>query len=174
MADQYSVTSVAHAREMIANARKKMAQMREGAEEVIGEGIRIGEVGAAALGFGYANGRWGENGELAVGGIPVDLGAAVLLHGTAFMGGLGKYAEHGHNLGTGALAAAAYRTGAKIGAAHANKLHGQQAAFPPWHAPAAQFAQPFSPQPQAVQPQAAPPNGVALPQTFATPGYSPG
>lgn len=168
MADQYTVTSVAHAREMIANARKKMAQMREGAEEVIGEGIRIGEIGAAALGFGYANGRWGENGELAVGGIPVDLGAAVLLHGTAFMGGLGKYAEHGHNLGTGALAAAAYRTGAKIGAEHANKVHAQHAAFPPWHAPAAQFAQP-QPQPQAVQP-----NGAAPPQTFVTPGYSTG
>ena len=48
-------------------------------------------------------------------GVPADLGVAVALHGVAFMGGLGKYSEHGHNVGSGALASHAYRMGTQLG-----------------------------------------------------------
>jgi hypothetical protein len=130
----FDTKSIAKAREYVDRAREKMARIREHAEEAIGTGIQIAEVGGTAFGFGYANSRWGKNGEVQVMGIPADLGVAVALHGVAFMGGLGKYSEHGHNVGTGALAAYSYRMGSQLGAAAAQ--HSYAGAQP------ASFAQP--------------------------------
>ncbi len=173
----FTMTNVSHAREMLEQAHNKveraqltMAKIREKAESAIATGIQIAEVSGTSFAFGYANGRWGENGELAFGGVPVDLGAAVVLHGVAFLGGLGKYAEHGHNLGTGALAACGYRTGAQIGAAAASKQHarapgqfGGQA--PPWL-----FANPAQPVfPHAAPAAPAAPQQPFVPQNFAPP-----
>ena len=133
----FTATSVAQARYMIeqfkhkaARAESAMMKIRQKAEGMIGTGVQMTEVGAAAFAFGYANGRWGENGELTVAGLPVDLGAAVVLHGVALFGGLGKYTEHGHNLGNGALAAVAYRTAMQIGAQAASRS-AEAAALPP-------------------------------------------
>jgi hypothetical protein len=179
----FTVTSVSQAREAVEQALEKaermkenMAKLREKAEGAIGLGIQIAEVSTASMGFGYLNGRFGENGELAWGGVPVDLGAAVLLHGTAFFGAWGKYAEHGHNLGLGALGACAYRTGTQIGAnakAKSKQNFPQAAtqpqqpnALPPWMLP------PWAGPPAAAAPQAPAvpaPNGVAVPG-FPIPG----
>jgi len=123
----FDTKSIAKAREYVERARDKMARIREHAEEAIGTGIQIAEVGGTAFGFGYANARFGENGEVQVMGVPADLGVAVALHGVAFMGGLGKYAEHGHNVGTGALASYAYRTGFQLGATAAQQVGTQKA-----------------------------------------------
>jgi hypothetical protein len=173
----FTVTNVSQAREMaeqaqnkLESAQKTMAKIREKAEGAIQTGIQIAEVSGTSFAFGYANGRWGENGELTIGGVPVDLGAAVALHGVAFLGGLGKYAEHGHNMGTGALAACAYRTGAQMGAENANKPpraagDHQQQGQPPWLNPMLMGAGvlPQSPQSQAAQPQ------MQVPQNFMPP-----
>lgn len=112
----FTTTSLARMKEYVERARDKMASLREKTEGIIDTGIAAAEVSGTAFAFGYANARWGENGELKVGGLPVDLGAAVALHGIAFMGGLGKHAEHGHNVGTGALASYTYRLGTQLGA----------------------------------------------------------
>jgi hypothetical protein len=48
-------------------------------------------------------------------GVPVDLGVGFALTGVAMFGGLGKYGEHGVNIGSGALAAYAYRSGYQLG-----------------------------------------------------------
>ncbi len=153
----FTVKSVAQAKEMWERAQGKMERLREQAESAIGTGIQMAEVSGAAFGFGYANGRWGENGELAIGGVPVDLGAAVVLHGTAFLGGFGKYSEHGHNLGTGALAACAYRTGAQIGASAAQKAHGHpQNAALAWQQPPPWMLGPSTPAPQTTESPAMP------------------
>jgi len=137
----FTMTNVAQAREMVEQLRHKAERaesmamkFRKRAQGWIGTTVRVTEVSGAAMAFGYAHGRWGENGELAVAGLPVDIGAAVLLHGAALFGGLGAYAEHGHNLGNGALAAYAYRTGAQIGAAAASRSLEAAAAL---HAPGA-------------------------------------
>lgn len=111
----FSAQNIAKAREMVERARSKMTAMREHSEEVIGEAIAATEVGTTALAFGYANARYGDGGELKIAGMPLDLLAGVSLHGISFMGGLGKYAEHGHNIGSGAMAAYAYRAGSQLG-----------------------------------------------------------
>jgi hypothetical protein len=113
----FNKMSIAKAREYVERAKEKMARIREHAEEAIGQGIQVAEVSGTAFAFGYANARWGgEKGQVEVLGLPADLGAAVALHGVAFMGGLGRYSEHGHNVGTGALASYAYRMGTHFGA----------------------------------------------------------
>ena len=112
----FTSQSLAKAREYADRMQGKMARLREHAEEAIGNGIQVTEVGGTAFAFGYANGRWGEDGEIKVLGVPVDLGVGFALTGIAMFGGLGKYGEHGVNIGAGALASYAYRAGHQLGA----------------------------------------------------------
>jgi hypothetical protein len=117
----FTSQSIAKARDYAERMSNKMARLREHAEEAIGNGIQVTEVGGSAFAFGYANGRWGEDGELKVLGVPADLGVGFALTGIAMFGGLGKYAEHGVNIGSGALAAYAYRAGHQLGESAAEK-----------------------------------------------------
>ncbi len=96
----------------VERARAQMSRAREKTEEVVGEAIRAAETGAAAFGLGWVRGRFGE---VSVLGVPVDVGAAAVLHGVAFLGGAGKYREHVHALGNGALAVYLTTVGAKVG-----------------------------------------------------------
>jgi hypothetical protein len=48
-------------------------------------------------------------------GLPVDLGVGIALTGVAMFGGFGKYGEHGVNVGAGAIASYAYRSGHQLG-----------------------------------------------------------
>jgi len=112
--------TLGEAKEALSRAKNSMSKVREKAEEAIGQGIEVTEVGGAAFAFGYANARWGEDGEVKAFGIPVDLGAGIALTGLAMFGGFGKYGEHGVNVGAGAIAAYSYRTGYQLGAAAAN------------------------------------------------------
>ena len=111
----FTSQSLAKARDYADRMSNKMAKLREHAEEAIGNGIQVTEVGGTAFAFGYANGRWGEDGEIKMLGVPVDLGVGFALTGVAMFGGLGKYAEHGVNIGSGALAAYGYRSGFQLG-----------------------------------------------------------
>lgn len=109
--------SLGEAREALTRAKHSMARVREKAEVAIGQGIEVAEVGATAFGFGYANGRWGgDDGEMKMFGLPVDLGVGIAMSGLAMFGGFGKYGEHGVNVGAGAIAAYSYRTGYQLGA----------------------------------------------------------
>jgi hypothetical protein len=134
----FNSMSIAKARAYVERAREKMAKVREHAEEAIGQGIQIAEVSGTAFGFGYANARWGgQKGQVEIVGLPADLGVAVALHGVAFMGGLGRYAEHGHNVGTGALASYAYRMGTHFGLEAGKHTQPGAASFTPVAAPGA-------------------------------------
>ncbi len=176
----FTLTNVSQAREMVEQAQKKveraqttLEKFKDKAEGAMATGLKIAEVGGTASAFGYVNGRWGENGELAVVGMPVDLGTAVAMHTVAFLGGFGKYAEHGHNIGTGALAACGYRTAAAAGAKAAAeaKAHatGNPAlsGLPPWMLPQAVTA----PHPQAQPLAQAPQNYV--PQNYVPSAFVP-
>ena len=59
------------------------------------------EVCAGAFAAGFARGRWGK---VEVGGVPVDLGAGVLLHLLALSGVSPEHGKSLHNLAEGALA----------------------------------------------------------------------
>jgi hypothetical protein len=112
----FTSQSIAKARDYAERMSNRMAKIREHAEEAVGNGIQVTEVGGTAFAFGYANGRWGEDGEIKFLGVPVDLGVGFALTGVAMFGGLGKYGEHGVNIGSGALASYAYRAGHQLGA----------------------------------------------------------
>src|SRR5215471_7564545 len=108
--------TLSEAKEALERARNAMARVREKAEGAIGQGIEVAEVGGTAFGFGYANAKWGgDDGELKMFGIPVDLGVGIAMTGVAMFGGFGRYGEHGVNVGAGAIASYAYRTGYQLG-----------------------------------------------------------
>jgi hypothetical protein len=108
--------TLSEAKEALTRAKSAMGRVREKAEEAIGSGIEVAEVGGTAFGFGYANGRWGgDEGEVKVFGLPVDLGVGIAMTGVAMFGGFGKYGEHGVNVGAGAIASYAYRAGHQLG-----------------------------------------------------------
>jgi hypothetical protein len=120
----FNTQSLSKMQEHLERAQARMAKVREHAEASVGQAIQTTEVGGTAFAFGYANARWGENGELKVLGLPVDLGVGFALTGLSLMGGLGKYAEHGNNIGSGAIAAFAYRSGMQMGAQAADAANG--------------------------------------------------
>lgn len=86
-------------------------------ETLAGELTRAGEVGLSTFGFAYANGAFAAAGKdhHEVAGAPTDLASALALHGLAFFGLFGRYGEHAHNIGTGALAAYLARLGTRLG-----------------------------------------------------------
>jgi hypothetical protein len=111
----------AQAAEMLERAKARMAKVRETTEEAVGDGLLAVEASATAYGLAYANMRWGEEGELKVLGVPVDVGVATAIGGLSAFGALGKYKEHGRNVAVGALALVAGRMGAESGAKAAHE-----------------------------------------------------
>lgn len=95
------------------NMRKRAARAMEHAEGVIKVGVRTAEVGAAAFGLGVLNGKQGEMPEIV--GVPVDLGAATVLHIMGFMGVGGDLSDHLHAFGDGALASYLTTQGLTVG-----------------------------------------------------------
>lgn len=107
--------SLTKARAFVERAQKRMATIREQSEQAIEDVVTVVEVGGSALACSYVHHAWGENDELKIVGVPIDIGAGLTLAGLALFGGLGKYREHGVNLGAGAIASYAYRVGAELG-----------------------------------------------------------
>lgn len=101
----------------LADKVDKLAQRAKGlavkGEEAMGHMVQSMEVGMSALGFGWAEGRYGS---IELLGIPANLGASVVLHGLGYFGMAGKHSEHLHNLGDGALASYLHTMGVGIGA----------------------------------------------------------
>lgn len=89
------------------------------AEEVAGQALQTLEVGTAAFGFGYLRKRFAEieAGEetFEVMGVSPDLLAGVVFHGFGYLGAMGKYDEHAHNVGDGCLASYAVVKGMEFG-----------------------------------------------------------
>lgn len=92
-------------------AEGKIAKIKEKTEETMGAVLQTAEVLGAGSALSYANGRYGEPeaGDLLPvwmvpkTKLPVSLAAGAALHLAAFAGLAGKYGEHAHNLGDGAL-----------------------------------------------------------------------
>ena len=110
-------TVTAIARELD-RAKGQLAANKEKSQAMLRTGLNIGEVGAGALGFSYLNARYGNDPSgtyYQLMGVPVDLAAAVVLHGLAFFGMAGGYEEDMHMLGTGAIASYLARLGGQLG-----------------------------------------------------------
>jgi hypothetical protein len=157
-----NLPTLAVARDKVKRITENMQKMQKENEGAISKGFQIVEINGAAFGWGVANARWGgENAEITIAGLPVDLLVGATLHGVAFFGGFGKHADHMHNFANGTLAGAAYRSGVQMGLKSVEeKRHAAGAALP---APPGWALPPSGPQPAA--PQAAP--GMYAPPTPA-------
>ena len=114
----FSTATLAEARSAVERARTKMREFRQENSKKIAAGVAAVETTGTAYAFGFLNGRFGgERGELSIGGVvPVDLLAGTALHALAFFNGLDEeQAPHAHSIGTGAMAACAYRYGHRLG-----------------------------------------------------------
>lgn len=98
-------------------AENKLAKEAEQRKDMMGRAISIAETAAGVFGFSYANGRWADDGELKVMGVPVDLGVGLVCYGLGFFGAFGKWDEHLIDFGTGALGSYLARLGSHMGAA---------------------------------------------------------
>lgn len=96
-------------------AEKTLERQKEQKKEWFAQGIALVEVGGAAFGFGLLQGRRGGMPEIPYIGLSADLFTGLVLHLVGFMGWAGKYGDHAHNLGNGAIASWAVNQGALLG-----------------------------------------------------------
>ena len=123
MAEKASLAKLHVLQRKLETAQKRVMKVREIADDKVQHIVAATE--SAAVGFalgtyiGYKGGK-GETSE--VFGIPVALGAAVVLHAAGLFGVGGDMASHLHAFGNGALATAAADFGNQVGRGKANNL----------------------------------------------------
>lgn len=123
MAEKASLAKFKAIQKKLENAQKKIAKVREVADDKVQHLVRTSEVSMGAFAFGLAHGYANGNPQsLAdnVGGIPTPLLGAAVLHGMGLFGIGGDMASHLHSFGDGALAAFASNFGRQIGSIKAN------------------------------------------------------
>lgn len=112
MALKISASKIAKMRSHYEGLARKASGMRAKGESVVGEIVQAAEISASAFAFGAVQGRYGP---VSVVGIPVDLGAAAVLHLAGFVGLAGKASEHLHAFADGALASYFFTLGRGVG-----------------------------------------------------------
>jgi hypothetical protein len=120
LADIKSHKDVKKVVEKLARAEGTISRVKAKATEAAGEAITTGESVVTSFGFGYARGRFADDkGDWEVWGLPPDLTAGVVAKLMAFTGLFGKYDEHVHAVGTGALCSYGTVKGIELGQAAA-------------------------------------------------------
>jgi hypothetical protein len=112
---RYGQTAGAATSAHLSPAEKTLERQKEQKKEWFAQGIALVEVGGAAFGFGLLQGRRGGMPEIPYIGLSADLFTGLVLHLVGFMGWAGKYGDHAHNLGNGAIASWAVNQGALLG-----------------------------------------------------------
>jgi len=98
--------------------KRRIASIKERAEETTERLVAAAEVTGAAFGMGVLQGK---TGGVELFGVPLELGLGLGLTGFGLLGGAGKHSEHLSNLGTGCLAAYATTLGRGVGKTWASK-----------------------------------------------------
>lgn len=111
--------------QQLENLKKRVASIRERAEETTERLITTAEVGGSAFAMGVLQGK---TGGVEVLGVPLELGLGLGLNAFALLGGAGKQATHLHNVGNGCLAAYATTLGRGVGATWKSKEAPKQVA----------------------------------------------
>lgn len=118
MAEKASLAKFKAIQKKLENAQKKVAKIREVADDKVQHMVRTTEVAAGAFAFGlahgYANGDTKSLGDN-IGGLPTPLVGAAVLHGLGLFGVGGDMSSHLHSFGDGAMAAFASNFGRQIG-----------------------------------------------------------
>jgi len=105
---------IEHAHALGKRALAQTDKMKEQGESIVGHLSQSIEIGVGALGFGVLAGRYGA---VNLGPVPLDLASGLAMHLLGFAGVAGKYADHLHNFGDGALASYWVKLGAGFGTA---------------------------------------------------------
>jgi hypothetical protein len=105
---------IEHAHALGKRALAQTDKMKEQGESIVGHISQSVEIGVGALGFGVLAGRYGA---VNLGPVPLDLASGLAMHLLGFAGVAGKYADHLHNFGDGALASYWVKLGAGFGTA---------------------------------------------------------
>jgi hypothetical protein len=115
--------SIHRMKEAYEGMKNRVSRIRKESERSIERALQVVETAGAGTGWSYANARWGtvphDDASAApcieLLGIPCDLGAGLLLVGGAFFGALGRYDEHGFNVGAGSITSFGCRLGTEMG-----------------------------------------------------------
>jgi len=110
-----------HAVARLETIKKRIANIREQAEQTTERLITTAEVGGAAFAMGVIQGK---TGGVEVFGVPLELGLGLGLNAFALLGGAGKHSAHLNNVGNGCLAAYATTLGRGVGATWKGKALG--------------------------------------------------
>jgi hypothetical protein len=103
-------------REGFNRAVKRLSNVKEEMKISMGYIKQTMEVGLASFGMAWALARWGGPSKtISVIGIPVELGAALVLKGVGFTGLLDEYSADAHNLGDGLLSVYLVKKGFELG-----------------------------------------------------------
>ena len=109
-----SKTDIAKMQKRITSLQSRAKNAVAQAEGIMESVVQTTEVGVAALGLGLIQGRYGAD-ATSIQGVPLDLVAAVALHGAALLGVGGEMKSHMHNFGNGALASYLNTVGRGLG-----------------------------------------------------------
>lgn len=112
---QASMAKFHHLQKKLETAQKRVAKIKEVADDKVQHVVRSTEVGASALVLGVVMGKYPK--AETIGGIPTGLAVAAAFHGMGLFGVGGDMANHLHAFGDGALAAFANSFGNQIGKA---------------------------------------------------------
>lgn len=114
-----------HAVARLETIKKRIANIRERAEETTERIVTTAEVGGAAFAMGVIQGK---TGGVEIFGVPLELGLGLGLNAFALLGGAGKASSHLNSVGNGCLAAYATTLGRGVGATWKGKSLGAGAA----------------------------------------------
>jgi len=112
MALQLTKAHAKQAFEKYEHLKRRVSNMRQKAEETTKKVVRTAEVGAAAFGMGLLQGR---TQGVEILGVPLELGAGLVLNVLGMMDAAGGHSEHLTNLGDGCVAAYAATLGRGVG-----------------------------------------------------------
>jgi len=113
-----------HAVHRLQSIQRRIASIKERAEETTARIVTTAETAGAAFAMGVLQGR---TGGVEVFGVPVELGLGLGLNAFALLGGAGKHSEHLASVGNGCLAAYAATLGRGVGATWKDKEKGLHA-----------------------------------------------
>jgi len=110
-----------HAVQRLQSIQRRIASIKERAEETTERIVTTAETAGAAFAMGVVQGR---TGGVELFGVPLELGLGIGLNAFALLGGAGKHSGHLAAVGTGCLAAYATTLGRGVGATWRDKERG--------------------------------------------------
>jgi hypothetical protein len=104
--------------------RARLHNIKEKSEAFLDDALLLIEVWGGAFASGFANEKWGTNGELEVMGVPADLLLGVAGGGLSLAGAFGKHHSHALNVSAGIGSGWFYRLGANLAGGPENPQFG--------------------------------------------------